>query len=96
MPAKVAPVQPRLRRRFAVELSRRPAFPPLISNHAEGATESAITITRCIDNEFNNARMTAAGYEIIAIETWSWPDGWSETEIVWAKDGPIDERELPH
>ena len=55
-----------------------------------------MTITRCTDNEFNNARMTAAGYKIIAIETYSWPDGWSETEIVWAKDGPIDERELPY
>ena len=54
-----------------------------------------MTIIRCNDDHFNNARMNAAGYEIIAIETYSWPDGWSETEILWAKSGPIDERELP-
>lgn len=54
-----------------------------------------MTTIRCNDDDFNNTRMNKAGYEIIAIETYSWPDGYSETEIIWAKDGPIDERDLP-
>ncbi len=55
-----------------------------------------MTIIRCTDNGYDNARMNAAGYEIIAIETYNWLDGYSETEILWGKDGPIDERELAY
>ena len=47
-----------------------------------------MTIVRCTDSHFDNARMTAAGYEIIAIETYHWDDGHSETEILWGKDEP--------
>jgi hypothetical protein len=54
-----------------------------------------MTIIRCADSEHNNTRMNEAGFEIIAIETYNWADGCSETEILWAKEGPIEERELP-
>jgi hypothetical protein len=57
--------------------------------------EHAMTSIRCTDNDFDNARMNNAGFEIIAIETYNWPDGHSETEILWGKDGPLEERELP-
>jgi len=54
-----------------------------------------MTIIRCAENEYNNTRMNDAGFEIIAIETYNWADGYSETEILWGKEGPIEERELP-
>ena len=41
-------------------------------------------------------RLTEAGYDIIAIETWIWDDGDTETEILWAKDEqPIEASEVP-
>ena len=40
-----------------------------------------MAIIRHTDNDFDNTRMTAAGYEIIAIETYRWDDGQTETEI---------------
>ena len=53
-------------------------------------------IVRCTDNDFDNTRMTAAGYEVIAVETYRWDDGHSETEILWGKDGlPLDAGEVP-
>jgi hypothetical protein len=58
--------------------------------------ERNMTIIRCTECAYHNDRMRAAGYEIIAIETYAWPDGETETEILWGKDGPIDERELTH
>jgi len=54
-----------------------------------------MTIIRRTNNDFNNERMNAANFEIIAIETYNWPDGHSETEILWGKEGPIEECELP-
>lgn len=55
-----------------------------------------MTIIRCTDCAFDNARMTEAGYDIIAIETWIWDDGDTETEILWAKDEqPIEASEVP-
>jgi len=55
-----------------------------------------MTIIRCTDNDYNNRRMNTAGFEIIAVETYNWRDGYSETEILWGKEGPIEERELPY
>lgn len=56
-----------------------------------------MSILRCTDNGYDNARMTAAGYEIIAVETWTWQDGVSETEILWGRDEqPIGEADLPY
>ena len=56
-----------------------------------------MTIIRCTENDFDNACMTDAGYEIIAIETYRWDDGHTETEILWGKDEqPIDESEVPY
>jgi hypothetical protein len=60
-----------------------------------GKKEHAMTIIRCAENEYNNTRMNEAGFEIIAIETYNWADGYSETEILWSKEGPIEEHELP-
>jgi len=55
-----------------------------------------MTIIRHGDCPALNARMTNAGYEIIAIETYRWPDGVIETEILWGRDEPpITEDELP-
>ena len=54
-----------------------------------------MTIIRWAENEYNNTRMNDAGFEIIAIETYNWADGYSETEILRGKEGPIEERELP-
>ena len=45
-----------------------------------------------------NAAMTEAGYEIIAVETYHWPDGVTETEteILWGREAPpITGAELP-
>lgn len=56
-----------------------------------------MTIIRCIDNDISNTRMTDEGYEIIAVETYRWNDGHTETEILWAKEEqPVDESELPY
>jgi hypothetical protein len=53
--------------------------------------------TRCSDNEYDNARMTAASYEILAIETYRWNDGHTETEILWTKEEqPIAASEVPY
>jgi hypothetical protein len=55
-----------------------------------------MTIIRCIDCAFDNTRMASAGFEIIGVEDYRWADGYTETEIFWAKDEPpIDERDLP-
>lgn len=45
-----------------------------------------MTTIRCTENDFDNTRMTAAGYEIIAVETCRWDDGHTETEILWGKE----------
>ncbi len=56
-----------------------------------------MTSIRCTDNDFDNRRMTAAGFQIIAIETYRWSDEQSETEILWGRDEPpITEQELPY
>ena len=55
-----------------------------------------MTVIRCTECAYHNDRMSDAGYEIIAIETYAWPDGETEIEILWGTDGPIDERELTH
>ena len=56
-----------------------------------------MTIIRCSDNTYDNARMSAGGFEILAIETYHWDDGTSETEILWAKDEqPISDRDVPY
>jgi len=55
-----------------------------------------MTIIRCTDNDYDNTRMNTAGFEIIAVETYNWSDGYSETEILWGKEGPIEKRELPY
>jgi hypothetical protein len=47
-----------------------------------------MTIIRCIDCEFDNTRMTGAGFEIIGIEDYRWADGHLETEILWGRDEP--------
>ena len=55
-----------------------------------------MTIIRRIDCEPDSARMTEAGYEIIAIEDHRWPDGHTEIEILWARDEPpISQHDLP-
>ena len=55
-----------------------------------------MTIIRCNENDFDNARMINAGYEIIAIETYRWDDGRAETEVLWGKEEPpIVESEIP-
>ena len=55
-----------------------------------------MTIIRRTDCAFLNAAMTEAGYDIIAIETYRWPDGVAETEILWGRDeSPISEDEVP-
>ena len=53
-----------------------------------------MTLIRHSDNDFDNARMSALGYEIIAIETRSWPDGVTETEIIWGRDDTITEADI--
>jgi hypothetical protein len=56
-----------------------------------------MTIIRRTNNEFDNARMNAAGYEILAVEDYHWDDGHIESEILWAKDEqPIAEGEVPY
>ena len=55
-----------------------------------------MTLVRHSDNAFDNARMTALGYEIIAIETHTWPDGITETEVIWGRDDTISPSELPY
>ncbi|BAJ79760.1 hypothetical protein ACMV_04130 [Acidiphilium multivorum AIU301] len=55
-----------------------------------------MTIIRRSDCPALNAAMTEAGYEIIAIETYHWPDGGTETEILWGREAPpITGAELP-
>ena len=55
-----------------------------------------MTIIRHTDCAVLNTAMTEAGYEIIAIETYHWPDGVIETEILWGRDeSPITEAEVP-
>ncbi len=55
-----------------------------------------MTIVRCTDCAFHNARMSTAGYDIIAIETYRWQDGVTETEILWGREEPpIEESEVP-
>jgi len=55
-----------------------------------------MTIIRCIDCAYDNARMTKADFEIIGIEDYRWADGHTETEILWGKDElPISEEDLP-
>lgn len=55
-----------------------------------------MTVVRRTDNYFDNTRMTTAGYEIVAVETYHWDDSHSETEILWAKEEPpVDAREVP-
>ena len=55
-----------------------------------------MTIIRRTDCAFLNAAMTEAGYDIIAIESYRWPDGVTETEILWGREEPpITEAEVP-
>lgn len=55
-----------------------------------------MTIIRHSDCPALNAAMTEAGYEIIAVETYNWPDGVTEIEILWGRDEPpITEAEVP-
>ncbi len=55
-----------------------------------------MTIIRCIDCAFGNARMTGAGFEIVGIEDYRWADGHTETEMLWGRAEPqISERDLP-
>ena len=55
-----------------------------------------MTIIRHSDCPATNAAMTEAGYEIIAIETYRWPAGVTETEILWGRDEPpITADEMP-
>ena len=55
-----------------------------------------MTIIRHSDCPATNAAMTEAGYDIIAIESYRWPDGVTETEILWGRDElPITADELP-
>ncbi len=54
-----------------------------------------MTIIRHSDYPALSAAMTEAGYDIIAIETYRWPDSVTETEILWGRDEPpITEAEL--
>ena len=53
-------------------------------------------LVRYSDNEFDNARMTSLGYEVVASETTSWPDGVTETELVWGRDDTISASDLPY
>lgn len=56
-----------------------------------------MAIIRHTDNDFDNIRMTAAGYEIVAIETYRWDDGQTETEILWGRDElPITDADIPY
>ena len=56
-----------------------------------------MTFIRCADCAFDNTRMTAAGYDIIAAETYQWGDGHTETEILWGRDDhPISDIEVPY
>ena len=55
-----------------------------------------MTIIRHSDCPTLNAVMTEAGHDIVAIETYRWPDGVIETEILWGRDeSPITEAEVP-
>ena len=55
-----------------------------------------MTIIRHTDFTVLNIAMTEAGYDIIAVETYRWPDGVTETEILWGRDElPITADELP-
>ena len=55
-----------------------------------------MTIIRHSDCPPLNAAMTEAGYEIIAIETYHWPDCVTETEILWGREAPpITEADVP-
>ena len=55
-----------------------------------------MTTTFATDNDFDNARLTQAGFEIIAATTRTWSDGATETEILWGRhDTPITETDLP-
>ena len=54
-----------------------------------------MTLIRYSDNAFDNARMTSLGYEVVAIETTTWADGITETEVVWGRDDTISEGDLP-
>jgi hypothetical protein len=65
-----------------------------VSDRLAASREIPMTLIRHSDNDFDNARMTALGYEIIAIETHTWPDGVTETEIVWGRDDTISEADL--
>jgi hypothetical protein len=79
-----------------VEPPRRPACAAPVSDGLTTQREHTMTIVRCIDCEFDNARMTAGGFEIICIEDYRWPDRHAETEILWARDeAPISEHDLP-
>ena len=54
-----------------------------------------MAIVRCSNNDFDNTRMNASGFEILAIETYHWTDGSTETEILWAKDEqPITDSDI--
>ena len=79
-----------------VEPSRRPTCAAPVSDRLASRREHIMTIIRCIDCTFDNARMTAAGFEIIGIEDYGWADGHTETEILWGRDEPsISEQDLP-
>ena len=54
-----------------------------------------MTLIRHSDNAFDNTRMTSLGYEILAIETTTWPDGITESEVVWGRDDAISAADLP-
>lgn len=55
-----------------------------------------MTIIRHSDCQALNAAMTEAGYEIIAVETYNWPDDVTETEILWGREAPpITDADVP-
>jgi len=54
-----------------------------------------MTLIRHSDNDFDNTRMTSLGYEVLDIETTTWPDGITESEVVWGRDDTISAADLP-
>jgi hypothetical protein len=53
-----------------------------------------MTIIRCIDCAYDNARMANAGFEIVGIEDYCWADGHTETGTLWGTDATVRRRAL--
>jgi hypothetical protein len=66
-----------------------------VSDRLAAQREILMTLIRHSDNDFDNARMTSLGYEVLAIETTTWPDGITESEVVWGRDDTISASDLP-